>query len=80
MTKYIHQNTWKNHRSESGKALYLTIRYGTSAIHDRTMWFPISQLKVGDFNECGWATIEIPDWLIRKNNLSKAIFVELEQE
>lgn len=80
MTKYIHKNTVDNHKSASGKALYLTVRFGTSAIHDSIIWLPISQLSIGEYNECGWARIEIPEWLIKKNNLNKAGFVELEEE
>lgn len=80
MVKYIHRNTLNGHKSASGKAIYFTVRFGTSAIHDSITWLPISQLKIGEFNECGWARIEIPDWLIRKNSLTKASFVELEEE
>ena len=79
MTKYIHKNTLDNHKSASGKALYLTVRHGTSEAHDSITWLPISQLKFGEFNECGWAEIYIPDWLIRKNGLQKAAFIELEE-
>lgn len=79
MTKYIHKNTLDNHVSASGKAIYFTVRFGTSAIHDRVTWLPMSQLKIGDFNECGWAKIDIPDWLINKNGLKNAGFVELEE-
>ena len=78
MTRYIHQNTVRDHQSASGKALYLTVRFGTSAINDRVIWLPLSQLKIGEANECGWSQIEIPDWLIKKNALQKASFVELE--
>lgn len=80
MTKYIHKNTVDNHKSASGKALYLTVRFGTSAIHDSIVWLPVSQLSIGEYNECGWAKIEIPEWLIKKNNLTRAGFVELEEE
>ena len=80
MTKYFHKNTVDNHKSASGKALYLTVRFGTSAIHDSIIWLPISQLSIGEYNECGWARIEIPEWLIKKNNLTRAGFVELEEE
>lgn len=79
MTKYIHQNTISGHRSASGKALYLTVRFGTSAINDRIVWLPMSQLKIGEANECGWSQIEIPDWLIKKNSLQRASFIELEE-
>lgn len=79
MKKFIHQNTIENHKSASGKALYLTVRFGTSSIHDRTIWFPMSQLKIGEANECGWSMIEIPDWLIKKNSLERAAFIELEE-
>lgn len=78
MFKYIHKETLENHKSASGKAIYLTVRFGTSAIHDSIVWMPVSQLKVGEFNECGWALVEIPDWLIKKNGLERAGFVELE--
>lgn len=78
MTGYIHQNTVSNHRSASGKALYLTVRFGTSSINDRAIWLPLSQLKIGEANECGWSQIEIPDWLIKKNGLQRASFIELE--
>lgn len=79
MTKYIHKNTLDSHISTSGKAIYFTIRFGTSSIHDRTIWMPMSQLSIGEFNECGWAKIDIPNWLINKNGLQKANFVELEE-
>ena len=78
MMRYIHENTLKDHKSASGKAIYFTVRFGTSAIHDAIVWMPLSQLKIGNLNECGWAQIEIPQWLIRKNALEKAVFVELE--
>ena len=79
MKKYIHQNTVNGHRSESGKALYLTVRFGTSSINDRIVWLPMSQLKISEANECGWSLIEIPDWLIKKNSLQRAAFIELEE-
>lgn len=80
MTKYIHQNTVNNHKSASGKAIYLTVRFGLSDLHDTTVWLPMSQLNISEPNECGWSKIDIPDWLIRKNNLQKAAFIELEEE
>ena len=79
MFSHIHQNTVNNHKSASGKAVYLTVRFGTSESHDQTVWFPMSQLKIGEFNDCGWAEIEIPDWLIRKNKLMRAAFIELQE-
>lgn len=78
MRMMIHENTVENHKSASGKAIYFTARFGTSQIHDRPVWFPMSQLKIGKFNDVGWAIIEIPDWLIRKNCLNNAALVELE--
>ena len=78
MLKHIHQNTVMNHKSASGKAIYLTVRFGTSESHDSVVWLPMSQLKFGEFNECGWAEVSIPDWLIHKNNLTRAAFIELQ--
>ena len=81
MIKYIHEETLKNHISASGKAIYFTVRRGgTTARHDEIIWLPLSQLKIGELNECGWAKIEIPYWLIKKNSLEKAGFVELQNE
>ena len=77
MVAYIHENTWNNHKSASGKAIYLTVRFGTSSIHDSYTWLSVSQLKLDKFNEVGWARMEIPDWLIRKNGLQNAAFIEL---
>ena len=78
MRMAIHKNTIENQKSGSGKAIYLTARFGKSQIHDKPVWFPLSQLKIGEFNECGWATIDIPDWLLVKNCLTNAVFTELE--
>ena len=78
MRMMIHKNTIENHKSQTGKAIYLTARFGKSQINDRPIWLPLSQLKIGAYNECGWATIDIPDWLIKKNCLTKAALIELE--
>lgn len=78
MKYFIHENTLKDHKSASGKAIYLTVRFGTSDIHDSIKWFPLSQMRFGEVNEVGWMPVEIPDWLIRKNGLERASFIELQ--
>lgn len=79
MRGFIHRSTLEGHKSASGKAIYFTVRFGTSAIHDSIVWLPLSQLKIGTENECGWSEIEIPGWLIKKNGLVRAALVELEE-
>ena len=78
MKAYIHRNTVKQKASASGKAIYLTARFGKTNDFNKFVWFPVSQLKIGDFNSVGWATIEIPDWIIRKNCIQNACILELE--
>lgn len=73
MKFYIHEETVKNHKSNSGKAIYFTPNY-YKAVPD---WFPLSQLKIGNYNECGWAIVDIPDWLIRQKGNTKG-YRELE--
>lgn len=69
MKFYIHENTLKNQKSQSGKAIYFTHSYcgfNTGKTHE---WFPLSQLKIGEFNDCGWAELEIPDWILKQKQL-----------
>lgn len=69
MKFYIHENTLNNQKSQSGKAIYFTHTFGgfnTGRTHE---WFPFSQLKISAFNECGWAEVEIPDWLLNQKGL-----------
>jgi len=62
----IHRNTIDTHKSSSGKAIYFNTSYAGFNTGRSVVWFPISQLKFHkDENECGWSTLEIPDWLLK---------------
>ena len=56
MKAMFHTNTLEGQKSASGKALYLTARLDGSGFRTKAVWFPVSQLKVGNPNECGWVT------------------------
>lgn len=83
MKFYIHQNTINSQKSESGKAIYLTHSYDLG-FHEIHHWFPLSQLTISEPNECGWAEVEIPDWILKQKHLLgycntlKGCFLELE--
>lgn len=68
MRFYIHENTLKNNKSASGKAIYFTHSYGGFNSGKSFEWFPLSQLTIGNFNDVGWATIDIPDWILKQKN------------
>ena len=78
MKYMIHKNTLENHRSESGKAIYLTITYGGFNTGKKREWFPLSQLTISQPNECGWAEVNIPDWLIEQKHIGNGSFEEAE--
>ena len=78
MKYFIHENTLKDHKSASGKAIYFTARFGLTDRFNRTVWFPLSQMRFGEVNEVGWMPVEIPDWLIKKNDLQNATLEELQ--
>lgn len=69
MRFYIHENTYKNNKSDSGKAIYFTHSYSGLNSGRTIEWFPISQITIGIFNEVGWASIDIPDWLLTSKSL-----------
>lgn len=62
----IHTNTLDNHKSASGKALYLTHTYCGFNTGKSFEWFPLSQLKISSANECGWCDVDIPEWLLKQ--------------
>lgn len=70
MKFWIHKNTLDNHKSTTGKAIYFTVTYGGFNTGNCREWFPMSQLKIGsDFNECGYTTLEIPEWILKQKGL-----------
>ena len=83
MTFYIHENTLKSNKSSSGKAIFFTHTFCGFNSGKEQAWFPLSQLKIGNFNDVGWATLEIPNWLLRQKGYMnhgtlKGAFEELE--
>lgn len=50
----------------SDKAICFTIAGGYTTANDTFSWFPKSQVKIGEPNECGNAEILIPYWLVSK--------------
>ncbi len=74
----IHENTVKSHTSASGKAIHFTISNGYTSANDTTEWFPLSQLIIGNPNECGWCEILIPLWILKQKNISYSRLRELE--
>lgn len=69
MTFYISASTLETHRSESGKAIYLTVSCGGFNTGKRIEWFPISQLDIGNPNECGWCKVVIPEWILKQKQM-----------
>jgi len=69
MKFYIHTTTLENHKSTSGKALYLTVTYGGFNTGKSIEWFPMSQLKISQPNECGYCEMEIPDWILKQKQM-----------
>lgn len=69
MKFYIHRNTIENHKSASGKAIYFTHSFGGFNTGKSIQWFPLSQLKIGEFNDVDWAELEIPDWILKQKSL-----------
>ena len=76
MKKYlkgrIHSDTLHNHTSASGKAFYVSIWDGRWVSHEREnhVWLPLSQVEIGEPNECGWCEILVPLWLFTKNRIN----------
>lgn len=80
MQGFIHQNTINNHKSKSGKALYLTVTYGGFNTGKKIEWFPLSKLTISTPNECGWSKITIPEWIINQKHINGGAFEEIEME
>ena len=74
----IHRSTIEGHKSQSGKALYLTVTYGGFNTGKSREWFPISQITISEYNDCGWAEVTIPDWLIQQKHIGNGAFEEAE--
>ena len=74
----IHKNTLENHKSASGKAVYLTVTYGGFNTGKSVEWFPISQLTISKPNELGWSEVSIPEWLIHQKHIENGAFEEME--
>ena len=63
--------------SASGKALSMELRDGHFARgHERTVWFPLSQCKLGEVNEVGNVRVLIPCWIVNERTNYKPCMLD----